>query len=1723
MQENLKKINIFDTNLCEHKMHAVIEEECHITKDKTENWQRWCRLCAKCDANNINIFHKDENTAIKCATEYNGAQISLAIGKHFDVQMKHGEKLPMQICTDCLFLMTHLINFNKRVIRVQQMYFALQHLNDNPASDIREFRVKYGVLENDEPHVFMYNYPKEMHLDEEKPEIDDLDEEETFIDMLDEPCTAVEIKVENFNDFKPLMTDEDVCDFEMLEDSFSDITFNNEDGGNEMSDPCSVKINDKTNTETEITNFNQENQQPVSNKTKQKKNITHNQERANDAADEKMDEEPYSCIECSKVFKIFGYYRSHMEREHAKTAVESRYTCSECAISFNTKNKLKYHRYQKHMPIKVRKKYPCPCCEQKLSTKSAVDQHIRFVHMHERPVICEECGTGVRTKSELIKHMLIHTDTATFECEICKKCFKSDERLKKHLQIHSPTKLICPECGLRLNSRSTLNNHLLVHSDVRKHKCDYCERSFKRSKELKNHLILHTGLKLYSCDFCDKKYARASNLRTHKRYQHPKEIAALDAGGVKPYSKDIPKLVALKSVVQSAENLTPVICRKFGERSVIKPYKASSDRTICKKIKAKTRHLSSTITTDAARGNVNKLRDNLLSVRKLTKAGVDVTFCKNETNIIKNGELLATAHLRDGLYEIEIDVMRTTKACKLRKSLYGLKQSPRCWHQKLNQYLLEIGFSRSNHDYCVYTKFNHGDFLIVIMYVDGLLIAGKHISSINWLKTTLSKKFQMSDCGTLKYFLGIKIETFGDYISLSQESSIDKRLSKFGTEECNYVRRPMEKRLQLYNIENNLIKEININTKSFNSEQSNMRYNIENNLIKEININTKSFNPEQSNIRKFQGNSYVDKNNKQFNENNLIKEININTKSFNSEQSNMSYYIENNLIQEININTKSFNPEQSNMRKFQENSYVDKNNKQFNGNSLNNSNSPKFQQFNNNQNPNRNYFRQNGLYENNNSGYRKFNGQNHLKPMEVDSLNTVPNFRLRPQQRPNYQRYESYSTCRLCCQKHFLRYCNVFMAMTPEERYESVRAHKYCINCLATSHVTGACDSLDRCRKCGLAHHTLLHRQQDKPPKKQKNRRNVPKPKEKPTSRRVVIAKPKKKREGRKDTQRRLKTLFSTAVSALAEMQELLLPSSEQAGRHLGTMADVGIAEVEPCWNHHQGFYVDEWKNWCRLCAKHNAQFINIISGHCETRPVSTTATPASYPDYSNRMIISHIIEEFFRVHIKEDEKLSQLVCTDCYNIINSMMKYRERVFKVQQMYDDLKNEANIFNLNPKDLYEKYNLKEDDIFFTNNSTANNPAVEEIFVADLSCANEIVANVVQNEVKSEEKETQEVPAVEVVLTEFENDEVMDPFGDDFGEDYAPTADDTIDSSSIDDNDDKDSVNMNSEASGKRTSKNIVTRSKRHKTDDKSNLEENNVDNDVPEEYNYPCKKCEQKFQRIKFYVSHMKKKHKEIICPQCPESCQTAMQLRQHIKNHTNEYACNHCDKKLESKGRLARHIRCAHENDNQPLICEVCGLTLRAKKQLKEHMLQHTDYAPYVCKVCGTSFKVKSRLKRHLQIHGDNYICPECGKQLNTRATLKSHLLVHSDKMAHKCDYCGRLFKRANTLKNHLIAHTDLRPYACDFCDKRFSTGPSCRFHKKTMHPKQLAELEASGAKAYTKNIPTLHVLKAVSQRGENLKPLASKQTRFVHFDKDIQSSTEVANPEPHVKVPSAE
>ena len=122
-----------------------------------------------------------------------------------------------------------------------------------------------------------------------------------------------------------------------------------------------------------------------------------------------------------------------------------------------------------------------------------------------------------------------------------------------------------------------------------------------------------------------------------------------------------------------------------------------------------------------------------------------------------------------------------TKVCKLIKSLYGLKQSPRQWYFTFHKVISEYGFVANDYDHCVYSFRDGSRFMILSLYVDDILLMGNDTSMILSLKEWLKTQFEMKDMGEASYILGMKIERDrkARRLSISQESYIESVLKRF--------------------------------------------------------------------------------------------------------------------------------------------------------------------------------------------------------------------------------------------------------------------------------------------------------------------------------------------------------------------------------------------------------------------------------------------------------------------------------------------------------------------------------------------------------------------------------------------------------------------------------------------------------------------------------------------------------------------------------------------------------------------------------------------------------------------------------------------------------------------------------------------------------------------------------------------------------------------------------
>ena len=121
---------------------------------------------------------------------------------------------------------------------------------------------------------------------------------------------------------------------------------------------------------------------------------------------------------------------------------------------------------------------------------------------------------------------------------------------------------------------------------------------------------------------------------------------------------------------------------------------------------------------------------------------------------------------------------------KLKKSLYGLKQSGRNWNLLLHNFLVENHFEQSPVDACLYTNQNGNDLTRIIIWVDDIIIAAPSVSLIIKVKEILTSKFKMTDLGAISYFLGIQFECQPDCIKMTQSRYIQKLLEKYQMNEC---------------------------------------------------------------------------------------------------------------------------------------------------------------------------------------------------------------------------------------------------------------------------------------------------------------------------------------------------------------------------------------------------------------------------------------------------------------------------------------------------------------------------------------------------------------------------------------------------------------------------------------------------------------------------------------------------------------------------------------------------------------------------------------------------------------------------------------------------------------------------------------------------------------------------------------------------------------------------
>jgi len=122
--------------------------------------------------------------------------------------------------------------------------------------------------------------------------------------------------------------------------------------------------------------------------------------------------------------------------------------------------------------------------------------------------------------------------------------------------------------------------------------------------------------------------------------------------------------------------------------------------------------------------------------------------------------------------------------------LYRLKQEPRAWYTRIDNYFIGFGFTKIESDVNLYNIVMKGKILIVVLYVDDLILTGDDLLTMS-CKEDLAREFEMKDMGLMHYFLGMEVWQKDGELFVSQGKYANEILRRFHMEKCKPMQTPL--------------------------------------------------------------------------------------------------------------------------------------------------------------------------------------------------------------------------------------------------------------------------------------------------------------------------------------------------------------------------------------------------------------------------------------------------------------------------------------------------------------------------------------------------------------------------------------------------------------------------------------------------------------------------------------------------------------------------------------------------------------------------------------------------------------------------------------------------------------------------------------------------------------------------------------------------------------------
>ncbi|XP_056379427.1 zinc finger and BTB domain-containing protein 41 [Hyla sarda] len=245
---------------------------------------------------------------------------------------------------------------------------------------------------------------------------------------------------------------------------------------------------------------------------------------------EKSSKKYLKCPKCEKVFDRVGKYESHT-RVHTG---EKPFECDICNMRYSTKSNLTVHRKRHNSDTELpRKDHKCPFCSKLHASRKTLVKHVKRFHAENAQEFltikriksdgwkCDICNKSFTRRPHLQEHMILHSQDKPFKCTYCDEQFKSRFKRLKHQEKYHLGPFPCDICGRQFNDSGNLKRHIeYTHGGKRKWTCFICGKSVRERTTLKEHLRIHSGEKPHLCSICGQNFRHGSSYRLHLRVHH---------------------------------------------------------------------------------------------------------------------------------------------------------------------------------------------------------------------------------------------------------------------------------------------------------------------------------------------------------------------------------------------------------------------------------------------------------------------------------------------------------------------------------------------------------------------------------------------------------------------------------------------------------------------------------------------------------------------------------------------------------------------------------------------------------------------------------------------------------------------------------------------------------------------------------------------------------------------------------------------------------------------------------------------------------------------------------------------------------------------------------------------------------------------------------------------------------------------------------------------------